>query len=124
VHVCIAIFANGREVYDSANRPGRVGQGDLLAMQLLDRALDFGGVILCAMNEREAGNCALRRRAIFKVMSESKMALPSALWPVIMRRVVGSDSVAMGKGGWCLEMYLETATSRSESRERKCMINV
>jgi hypothetical protein len=65
VHVRIAIFANGREVYNSANRPGRVGQCDLLAMQLLDRTLDFDGLILCAMDEREAGNYALRGRAIF-----------------------------------------------------------
>jgi hypothetical protein len=62
VHVRIAIFANGRE---ASNRPGGVGQCNLLAMQLLDRTLDSDGVILCAMNEREAGNYALRRRAIF-----------------------------------------------------------
>ena len=39
-----------------------------------------------------------------KVVSESKMALPSALWPVMIRRVVGSDWVAIGKGGGCLGM--------------------
>lgn len=42
-----------------------------------------------------------------KVASESKMALPSALWPVMMRRVVGSDSVAIGKARGLLRQGLK-----------------
>lgn len=40
-------------------------ESDLLALQVLDKTLDFDRLILCAVDESEAGNLALRRRTIF-----------------------------------------------------------